>query len=455
MTTSPDPAPRAAPPLPGGDSWRRSIWAVTAAFGAYFCMYGFRKPFTAASYEDANVVWGMGYKSVAVTAQVMGYMLSKFIGIRVVSEMEPRRRVPVLLLLVGSAEAALLLHALLPAPWNLAALFLNGLPLGMVFGLVLGFLEGRRMTEALTAGLCASFIVADGVSKSVGAWLLEHGVETHWMPFVAGLVFAPSLFVFAWMLTRIPPPDQADIAARCERLPMRGLDRQRLLTRYAPGLCLLIGSYLCLTILRSLRADFAPEIWQGLGYTGQPSIFTQSELLVTVGVVGLNGLAVFIHDNRRAFFAALGAACLGFLLAGTGLIAWAAPGATEGTATGPSPTAGFGLMVLLGLGLYLPYVAIHTTLFERFLAMTGERGNLGYLMYLADSVGYLGYVVVMLARERWMVEEGFLPFFLRLALLLILVAAGLLIGGWYYFRHKGSVKTRPEERGEESHEAAV
>ncbi|MFZ4627338.1 MAG: DUF5690 family protein [Blastocatellia bacterium] len=451
MTTSPDRIPQALPPLHTRDSWRRSIWAVAAAFGAYFCMYGFRKPFTAASFEEAGLVWGMGYKSVAVIAQVMGYMVSKFIGIRIVSEMEPRRRVPVLLLLVGCAEAALLLHALLPAPWNLAALFLNGLPLGMVFGLVLGFLEGRRMTEALTAGLCASFIVADGVSKSVGAWLLTHGVETHWMPFVAGLVFAPSLLIFAWMLTRIPPPDHADIAARCERLPMQRLDRRRLLMRYAPGLCLLIGSYLCLTILRSLRADFAPEIWQGLGYRGQPSIFTQSELLVMVGVVSLNGLAVFIHDNRRAFFAALGAACLGFLLAATGLMAWA------GTSTAPAPSAeaGFGLMVLLGLGLYLPYVAIHTTLFERFLAMTGERGNLGYLMYLADSVGYLGYVVVMLGRERWMVDENFLPFFLDLALLLIVIAAGLLIVGWYYFRHQGRVETRLEEGREESHEAAV
>ncbi|MGA1367782.1 MAG: DUF5690 family protein [Blastocatellia bacterium] len=451
MTTSPDPALRIVPPPLRGDSWRQSIWAVTAAFGAYFCMYGFRKPFTAASYEEAEIVWGMGYKSVAVIAQVFGYMLSKFIWIRVVSEMEPRRRVPVLLLLVACAETALLLHALLPAPWNLAALFLNGLPLGMVFGLVLGFLEGRRMTEALTAGLCASFIVADGVSKSVGAWLLEGGVATHWMPFVAGLVFAPSLLIFTWMLTRIPPPNHHDISARCERVPMERLDRRRLLTRYAPGLGLLIGSYLCLTILRSLRADFAPEIWQGLGYHGQPSIFAQSELLVMVGVVGLNGLAVFIHDNRRAFFAALGAACLGFLLAAAGLLAWAG----SGTAPRPSAEAGFGLMVLLGLGLYLPYVAIHTTLFERFLAMTGERGNLGYLMYLADSVGYLGYVVVMLGREKWMVEESFLPFFLDLALLLIVIAAGLLIVGWFYFRHKGRVEAGPEERREESHEAAV
>ena len=62
-----------------------------------------------------------------------------------------------------------------PAPFNLVWLFCNGVPLGLVFGLVLGFLEGRRHTEALAAGLCSSFIVADGVTKSAGASLLQAG----------------------------------------------------------------------------------------------------------------------------------------------------------------------------------------------------------------------------------------------------------------------------------------
>ncbi len=83
-------------------------------------------------------------------------------------------------------------------------MFLNGLSLGMVFGLVIGFLEGRRMTEALTAGLCASFILADGATKSVGTWLLDRGIGEGWMPGVAGLIFFPPLLLFVWMLSKIP-----------------------------------------------------------------------------------------------------------------------------------------------------------------------------------------------------------------------------------------------------------
>ena len=35
-------------------SWLFASWAIAAAFSTYFCMYAFRKPFAAASYEGAK-----------------------------------------------------------------------------------------------------------------------------------------------------------------------------------------------------------------------------------------------------------------------------------------------------------------------------------------------------------------------------------------------------------------
>ena len=194
-----------------------SAWCVVAAFGTYFCMYAFRQPFKAGDYAE-TFLGKVDYKTIFVTAQVLGYTLSKFLGIKIVAEVQRQQRVVVLFALIALAEVALLLFALTPAPFNCLWLFLNGIPLGMVFGLVLGFLEGRRQTEALMAGLCASFIVADGVTMSVGAYLLEWGVSKYWMPFTAGLLFVPPLVFFGWMLTRIPSPSLQDVAARSERV---------------------------------------------------------------------------------------------------------------------------------------------------------------------------------------------------------------------------------------------
>ena len=81
---------------------------------------------------------------------------------KVISETSPDHRARRILLLTSVAWLALLGFAVLPLPHGVWFLFLNGLMLGMVFGLVLGFLEGRRMTECMAAGLSESLIFADG-----------------------------------------------------------------------------------------------------------------------------------------------------------------------------------------------------------------------------------------------------------------------------------------------------
>jgi hypothetical protein len=407
-----------------------TAWCVVAAFGAYFCTYGFRKPFTAASYE--LTFGGVALKTLLVAAQVAGYTLSKFIGIKFVAEAKPSRRAAYLVALAAAAEASLLLFALTPPPFNAAWLVLNGLALGVVFGLVMGFLEGRRRTEALVAALCASFIVADGVMKSAGAYLLKLGVGEFWMPAAAGLLFLPGLLLFAWMLSRIPAPSEQDVAARGRRPPIDGGERWRFFRRYALGLTLLVLVYLLVTVLRSVRADFAPEIWGGLGVRDEPAVFTWSEMVVAAAVLLLTGSTVLIRDNRRAFFAAMALA-----VAGAGLVAVALAGLSAGLL---SP---FGFMALQGLGLYLPYVAVHVTLFERLLAMTRDRGNVGYLMYLADAFGYLGYVVVLVAKNLAGGSGDFLPFYRALAWVIAAACVALLLPCWLYFAAHPATR-RPE-----------
>ena len=400
-----------------------TAWCVVASFGTYACMYGFRKPFTAATYGADP--FEPGVKTLFVTAQVFGYMLSKFIGIKVISEMPPARRANFLLMLIGCAEVALLLFAVTPAFVKPVCLFLNGLPLGMVFGLVLGFLEGRRLTEAFVAGLCASFIVADGVVKSVGAWLLGTGVSEEFMPFAAGLVFLLPLTGFVWMLRHIPEPTAADVEARSARTPMNRCDRLDWFRRHGVGLSLIVLAYLLITILRSLRADFAPELWRALGSEGEPSVFARSETLVAFGVMLASGLVVFVRDNRRALAAAFLIALGGLALIVVSLVGISAGG-----------LGGFPFMVMVGLGLYLPYVVVHTTIFERVIAITRDKGNIGYLMYLADSFGYLGYVVVMFGKRLLRRDAALLDWFQLVGWCVALPSMiALAVSWWTFARH--------------------
>ena len=402
-----------------------AAYCIVASFGTYSCMYAFRKPFTAAEFED-QVLAGIGYKTVLVCTQVLGYTLSKFIGIKVISEMPAQRRVVGILGLIGIAEASLLFFGIVPPPVNFVFLFINGLSLGMVFGPVLSFLEGRCVTEALAAGLCCSFIISSGFVKSVGSYLIERcGVSEYWMPFLTGLIFVAPLLLCVWMLAQIPPPRKEDVEQRSERLPMNRRNRWRFFATYSVGLTLLVTTYVLLTIMRSVRDDFAVDIWRDLGEAKKPAIFTQSETLVMVGVVIVNGAAVLVRNNRRALQTAMLT-----ILAGFSLVCLAVIGFQQGR------LSGFAFMVLAGVGTYVPYFAFHTTLFERLIAVFREKGNIGYLMYLADAFGYLGYIGVMLFRNLRAGDGDFLNFYVGLAFGMALTSLVLVTASFAYFERK-------------------
>src|SRR5258708_1918863 len=124
--------------------------------------------------------------------------------------MKPARRAWAIMACIGVAETGLVLFGVLPAPISAIGMLINGLPLGMIWGLVFGFLEGRRGSDFLGAGLCASFIVGSGFAKTVGKLVLGWGVSEAWMPAVTGLLFFPSLAVTVWMLSLLPPPSADD-----------------------------------------------------------------------------------------------------------------------------------------------------------------------------------------------------------------------------------------------------
>ena len=158
--------------------WVFILYVSLTSFTVYTSMYGFRKPFTAASY-DGIAFWGISYKVVLVISQVLGYMSSKFYGIRFIAGMDPAKRAGFIVKLVLTAWTSLLLFGLVPAPYNFVFMFINGLPLGMIWGLVFGFVEGRRTTELMGAVLATSFIFASGLAKTVGKSMLLYAGVTN------------------------------------------------------------------------------------------------------------------------------------------------------------------------------------------------------------------------------------------------------------------------------------
>ncbi len=401
-----------------------SAYAIVAAFCAYFCMYGFRKPFAAATFEGTGIA-GLDLKTTLVLAQVLGYTLSKFLGVKLVTELAAHRRAVVLVGLIVGAELALLAFGLLPPHLRIWAIFCNGLPLGAVWGLVFGFLEGRRTSEILGAGLSASYILASGAVKSVGAALLGQGIPEAWMPFVTGLIFLPPFLLAVWSLAQLPPPAKEDVEARTERTPMTGKERWAFFVRYAVGLILLTGLYTLLTAYRDFRDNFAAEIWQAVGQSGKPELFTLSEIPVAFAV--LLGLALLyrIRDNRRAFFAVHGMMAAGTLLIG---------GATVLFDLGVLSALPW--MILIGVGLYLAYVPYGCVLFDRLIASSGAAGTAVFMIYVTDAFGYAGSIGVLSYKLFGQPDLSWLAFFRGFSYVTAAICTAAFAGSAWYFARR-------------------
>jgi hypothetical protein len=405
-----------------------SAYTIVAAFSTYFCMYAFRKPFAAGTFEGTVDIPGVGpisYKVVLIISQVVGYCLSKFIGIKVISELEPSRRALGIVACIAWAWAALLLFAVVPKPYNAACLFLNGLPLGMIWGLVFGFLEGRRVSEVLGAGLSASYILASGAVKGVGKLLIGAGISEFWMPFATGALFALPMLGFVWMLSNLPKPSKADEDARMRREPMDAEARRTFFMSYAPGLVALTSLYVLLTAYRDVRDNFAVEIWAALGYSESPAILAVSEVPITVAVLVVLALLITIRDNRMALVAVHVIMLAGSILIGASTVLFQA---------GYLDPAWW--MILVGLGLYVGYVPYGCVLFDRLLAAVGAVGTAGFLIYLTDAFGYLGSVVLMLYKDLVGAELSWLEFFTNFSYVTSIYCTAAFAVSAVYFSRK-------------------
>ncbi len=405
--------------------WITSVYAALCSFGVYFCMYAFRKPFTAAGFDGISFLH-ISYKVWLVIAQVIGYMLSKFYGIRFISGLDKSKRAISIITLIFISWIALLLFAIAPVPYGIFFLLINGFPLGLVWGLVFSYLEGRRATEFMGTVLSVSFIFSSGIVKTVGKSLVVNShISEFWMPFVTGALFVLPMILFVWLLNHVPPPTEEDIAHRTVRKPMTKEERKGFLSTFLPGIVIIVASYVLLTILRDFRDNFSNELWIELGYGNQPDIFAETETIVSLIVLLCMSALVMVKSNMKAFminhYIIIGGyvvallATLLFMNQKVSAVVW---------------------MTMIGTGLYLSYVPFNALYYERMIAGFRIKGNVGFLMYISDSFGYLGSVLILFVKSFFGLHLSWTSFFTHLVLVISLFGIVATWAAAIYFKRK-------------------
>ncbi len=366
--------------------------AVISAFVTYYCMYAFRKPFAVLKFEGEWFGGEVALKSAVVVSQLIGYVTAKFLGTRVCSSLRREDIWRALVICIGVALTSLALLGILPVNWAFTAMILNGLSLGMVWGMVMRPLEGRGQSELLLAGLCCSFIIASGDVKSTGQWVLDSSwfassfAGEQWMPFATALIYLGPFLLAAFVLGKVPAPTAEDVIRRSERAPMGPEERLRFVRELLWILVPMATTYLMLTAFRDYRDNFQAELFEAVGVDLEENkqAFSNSERVVAFATVALVSLAIMVRRHLLAL-----RVTMILMMAGASLSVGAI------YLRRAEMIDGMTWMVLSGVGTYLSYILVHCLLFERLVALTRAPGNSVFAMMLFDGIGYLGPIMVI------------------------------------------------------------
>ncbi len=378
------------------------LWAGGAALLSYSLVYALRKPYTAASFEGLTFM-GSDYKVAVTTIQILGYVIAKFFGIKIISELKKENRFR---FFVGSAilaELALVGFGLLEAPYNVAAMFVNGLSLGCMWGVIFSFIEGRKVTDILASLLGVSMVFSSGVAKSFGLFAMnEMQIDQFWMPAVIGGFALPLLVFMGYMLKRLPQPTAEDIALRNERVVLDGKGRVALFRKYAPILTLLFIGNFMLLVLRDIKEDFLVNILDMSNLSSW--LFARIDTIVTLIILGIFALFAFFRSNIRALLW-----LMTLVIAGCLTMTYVS---FHYETLDLKPVT---WLFIQSLSLYIAYLTFQTIFFDRFIACFRIKGNVGFFIALIDFIGYLGTVTLLSTKEFLNIELEWFALFNHIA----------------------------------------
>ena len=421
-------------PMP---DWIFVLWAGGTALLSYSLVYALRKPFTAAEFEGLQV-FGMDYKIVVSIIQLLGYVSAKLLGIKYISELRPEGRLKFIIGSAALSEISLIAFGLLPMPYNIMALYFNGLSLGCMWGVIFSFLEGRRTTDILASIMGVSMALSSGVAKSLGLYTLNvlH-VSEFWMPALIGAIAFPLLCFTGWMMTRFPQPTAADIASRSVRVTLNGHQRWALFRRFMPLLIMLFAANLLLTVQRDIKEDFIVCIIDVS--TVSSWAFAQIDSIATLVLLATFALLSTTYDHLKVL-------CILLVLSTCGMGTLAFLGANFEQVGLPTTI----WLFLQSLCLDMAYLSFQTIFFERFIACFKIKGNVGFFTITIDFVGYLGTLALLLFKEFYASHIDWASFYNSMSLYIGIVCCLAFIGSLVYMiqvrkRKEGPLPEKAEE----------
>jgi hypothetical protein len=99
-------------------------------------------------------------------------------------------------------------------------------------------------------------------------------------------------------------------------------------------------------------------------------------------------------------------------------------------------------ILLTGFGAFMGYVPFNAILFDRLIAAFRQESNSGFLIYIADSFGYLTSILVMLYKNFGASKQSNLSYFINAGYIIMFAGIFLIsLSAIYFFKKNKKLNT--------------
>jgi hypothetical protein len=102
-------------------------------------------------------------------------------------------------------------------------------------------------------------------------------------------------------------------------------------------------------------------------------------------------------------------------------------------------------MTVSGFGMYICYIPFNGIYFDRMIAAFEIKGNVGFLIYIVDSFGYLGSVLILLYKNFGSARTSWLHFYIQLNYIITIAVFVLSVIAFLAFRKKSKPKSKSNQ----------
>ena len=179
-----------------------SIYLIFISAITDFATYGISTAIFSGEYNTQSVFGNT--KNALTIAQILGYLVGKFIGMRIFARIHKEHRIYYLMLIYVLATIPLIIFGVLPPVGQVIMFFLSSIPMVLFWGFLVFYIEGRNSTVIIIMIVYMALIMASGVAKTIGTLIMNGGISENWMPAICASVSTIICAVFSYLLYLSP-----------------------------------------------------------------------------------------------------------------------------------------------------------------------------------------------------------------------------------------------------------